>query len=53
MLLYTFYPTIEKCYKNVMCLLVHTVSIAQWTLQRSVGVCKGVCCTEHPFYEGI
>ena len=43
MLLYTFYPTIEKCYKNVMCLLVHTVSIPQWTLQRSVGVCKGTC----------
>ena len=21
MLLYTFYPTIEKCYENVMCLL--------------------------------
>ena len=21
MLLYIFYPTIEKCYKNVMCLL--------------------------------
>ena len=41
MLLYTFYPTIEKCYKNVTG--AYTVSIAQWTLQRSVGVCKGVC----------
>ena len=49
MLLYTFYPTTEKCYKNVTG--AYTVSIAQWTLQRSVG-CVRVCVVRSTHFMG-
>ena len=32
MLLYTFYPTFEKCYENVMCLLGSCCALGQDTL---------------------